>query len=150
MTFLIRQKHQIKPEKHKNEPPLTIPMKNKNNRLLPYLVIVFFSGFSFLIYEVSWFRMLALLLGATVSASTIVLMAFMAGFGAGAFFWGKKSATNSKLLSLLIIQMLVVGAFGIINYFLFSHLLPQLYPGLQQAGLSSSVTSALVYIIALL
>ncbi|MCB9016859.1 MAG: fused MFS/spermidine synthase [Lentimicrobiaceae bacterium] len=125
-------------------------MKNKNNRLLPYLVIVFFSGFSFLIYEVSWFRMLALLLGATVSASTIVLMAFMAGFGAGAFFWGKKSVTNSKLLSLLIIQMLVVGAFGIINYFLFSHLLPQLYPGLQQAGLTSSVTSALVYIIALL
>jgi hypothetical protein len=45
------------------------------------LFLVFLAGFSVLIYEVSWFRMLSLVLGATVSASTIVLVAFMAGFG---------------------------------------------------------------------
>ena len=55
-------------------------------------VVIFLAGFTFLVYEVAWNRLLALVLGATVAASTLVLAAFMAGLGAGAYFWGRRAA----------------------------------------------------------
>jgi predicted membrane-bound spermidine synthase len=64
-------------------------MKNRTLSTTTLLLLVFFAGCSFLIYEVSFFRMLALSLGATVKASTLVLAAYMAGFGAGAWIWGR-------------------------------------------------------------
>lgn len=118
--------------------------------VLPVLIIVFFAGFSFLIYEISWFRMLSLVLGATVSASTIVLIAFMAGFGFGAFYWGKFNDNERNPGKLLIKLLIVAGVLGFANYFLFNQILPQLYPRFQIVGLSATITNFLVYIISLL
>ena len=59
------------------------------------LLVIFLAGFSFLIYEVSWNRFLSHILGTTVTASTIVLMAVMAGFGAGAWFLGNKPTAKN-------------------------------------------------------
>ena len=50
-------------------------------------LVVFLAGFTFLIHEVVWHRLLSLVLGATVTAATLVLALFMAGFGVGAFAW---------------------------------------------------------------
>lgn len=49
-----------------------------------FLVLFFLSGFSALLYQVLWFRVLHLILGSTVSATVTVLVAFMAGLALGA------------------------------------------------------------------
>ncbi|NTW25678.1 MAG: fused MFS/spermidine synthase, partial [Lentimicrobium sp.] len=123
---------------------------NKINRgILPVLFIVFFAGFTFLIYEVSWFRMLSLVLGATVSASTIVLVAFMAGFGAGAWYWGKLTSEKQNPEKRLILLLSVTGILGVLNYFVISNLLPELYSTLQNSGMSAPISNLLVYGISL-
>ncbi len=53
------------------------------------LTLLFFSGASGLIYEVVWNRMLALVFGATVFATSTVLTAFMAGMALGSFYFGR-------------------------------------------------------------
>jgi len=71
--------------------------------------------------------MLSLLLGATVIASTLVLMAFMAGFGAGAFYWGKRASVTGKTGRLLAFLLGGTGLAGLLNYSIISSFLPGLY-----------------------
>ncbi|MHC1774556.1 MAG: fused MFS/spermidine synthase [Lentimicrobium sp.] len=114
-----------------------------NKRTLPsslLLSLVFFAGFSFLIYEVSWFRMLSLVIGATVKASTIVLVAFMAGFGAGAWFWGSRADKRNNHHKLLVGLFTVIGATGFLSYFIIQNGLPGIYEFLAESGFT--VTSA--------
>ncbi len=118
-----------------------------NKRTLPsylLMLLVFFAGFSFLIYEVSWFRMLALALGATVKASTIVLVAFMAGFGSGAWFWGRQTEKKIPYSRLLTGLFTAVGITGFLSYFLITHGLPGFYKLLAVNGFSISSAGWLV------
>ena len=55
-----------------------------NKQKLFLATIAFMAGSCFLVFEVSWFRILSLTGGATVAASTLVISAFMAGLGIGA------------------------------------------------------------------
>jgi spermidine synthase len=73
-----------------------------------YFVLIFLSGLTFLIFEVSWFRMLSLTIGSTSSASTLVLSAFLSGMGLGAHFWGKRS--SSLRLHFLFAIIAILGA----------------------------------------
>lgn len=49
------------------------------------LFLFFLSGFSGLVYQVLWFRLLALIFGVTVYSATIVLASFMSGLAIGSF-----------------------------------------------------------------
>ena len=109
------------------------------------LFLVFLAGFSVLIYEVSWFRMLSLVLGATVSASTIVLVAFMAGFGLGAWYWGKTSGSRFKPLTLLPGLLISAGILGFGSYFLLDTGLPALYTMAAKAGFSITFSEILIF-----
>jgi predicted membrane-bound spermidine synthase len=113
-------------------------------------LIIFFAGFSFLIYEVSWNRMLSLLIGATVSASTLVLMAFMAGFGTGAYYWGKFANAFRKTGRLLSFLLLGIGILSLLNYFMIISFLPGLYDAFSNTGLSFSISDGVVFSLALL
>ncbi len=113
-------------------------------------LIIFFAGFSFLIYEVSWNRMLSLLLGATVSASTLVLMAFMAGFGTGAYYWGKFATSFRKTGHLLAFLLLGVGVLSLLNYFIIISFLPGLYEAFSKMELLFSFSDGLVFSLALM
>jgi spermidine synthase len=93
-------------------------------------VVIFLTGFTFLIYEVCWNRLLSLVLGTTVTASTIVLASFMAGFGTGAWFWGKHAAKDGSPGKLLALLLGGVGIVGGIDYFLIADGLPNLYAAL--------------------
>ncbi|MCB2207363.1 MAG: fused MFS/spermidine synthase [Bacteroidetes bacterium] len=110
-------------------------------------LVIFFAGFSFLVYEVSWNRMLSLLLGATVSASTLVLMSFMAGFGMGAFYWGKFAASFKETARLLAFLLLGVGILSLLNYFMIISFLPALYDTF--SGSEIAFTDGLVFSLAL-
>ncbi|MFH1121530.1 MAG: fused MFS/spermidine synthase [Bacteroidota bacterium] len=125
-------------------------MKKQPTPAVLILTLIFLSGFTFLVYEVSWFRMLSLVLGGTVSASTIVLVAFMAGFGLGAWHWGRKVEKSLQPGNLIFRLLISIAALGIVNYFLISFILPGLYQPLQNAGLSASLTSMVVYMLATL
>jgi len=121
--------------------PRVQPVPASVRHLLPLLVGL--AGFSFLAYEVSWYRLLALALGATVSASTIVLAVFMAGLGAGAALWGKLVAGRTALARPLALLLAGVGACGALSWpFMTSWL-----PGLQVAlggGVAADVVAFVV------
>ena len=53
---------------------------------------LFVSGASALVYEVLWLRMLSLVLGHTVYATTTVLAAYMGGLGLGSYVFGRSAA----------------------------------------------------------
>ncbi len=82
----------------------------RNLRLLP---VAFLAGFSFLVLEVCWHRQLALGLGATVAAATAVLSTFMAGLGAGAWWWGRRVDRQARPQRLLAMLLLGIGAGGV-------------------------------------
>ena len=99
-------------------------------------MVVFLAGCTFLIYEVSWNRMLAIALGATVTAATVVLSTFMAGFGVGAVIWGRLADRGGSVGRLLGALLAGVGVTGALASWLFVHVVPGLY---------SSVPAPLVF-----
>jgi len=94
--------------------------------------------------------MLSLVIGATVSASTIVLVAFMAGFGAGAYFWGKKAISVLNPIKLLYYLFIAIGFLGLVNYFLITHFISWLYSLFNTAGFSSSLSEFFVFLLSVL
>jgi spermidine synthase len=113
-------------------------------------LIIFLSGFTFLIYEVVWNRMLSLVLGATVSAATIVLVSFMAGFGIGAFYWGRYANTFRKTAKLLSVLLLSIGFLSLLNYFMIRTGLPALYKLLGNSNLSNRAVEVIIFAISIL
>ncbi len=109
-------------------------------RLSDVDVVVVLAGFTFLIYEVSWNRLLSLVLGTTVTASTIVLAAFMAGFGAGAYAWGRIAGGIRNAEKMLALLLGGVGLLGAVDYLIFARATPGIYSFL--AGLGGSPESA--------
>lgn len=91
------------------------------------LLLVFFTGFSFLQLEVSWFRMLTLVTGATVSATTLVLAAFMGGFGTGGWFWSRRIAPSAKPGRILAVLTGGVTLFALASIPLMNNALTALY-----------------------
>ena len=110
--------------------------------------VVFLAGFTFLIYEVSWHRLLSLVLGTTVTASTLVLASFMAGFGAGAYFWGRRADSRDQVGSLLAALLAGVGVFSGLDYFLFARGVPTLYGVLAGAGVVVGFSEVIVFAVA--
>ncbi|MFO0735774.1 MAG: fused MFS/spermidine synthase [Labilithrix sp.] len=60
---------------------------------------LFFSGACALVYQVAWFRELRLVFGGSTSASSAVLAVFMAGLGAGGFYFGRRVDRAASALS---------------------------------------------------
>lgn len=88
----------------------TPPQSERSDRGLD--VVILFAGFTFLVYEVCWHRQLALVLGATVTAATLVLAVFMAGLGFGAWVWGRVGFDHRRPRRLLGLLLAGVGVFG--------------------------------------
>ena len=93
---------------------------------IPIQVIIFLAGFSFLVAEVGWNRQLALTLGSTVTAATLVLATFMAGFGVGAFFWGRLADGRKRIGSWLALLLAGIGVSNAVGFGLVSHAAPHL------------------------
>ncbi|MBU1701793.1 MAG: fused MFS/spermidine synthase [Candidatus Eisenbacteria bacterium] len=113
-------------------------------------LVIFFTGFTFLIYEVSWNRLLSLTLGTTVTASTIVLSSFMAGFGIGAYFWGRIANDRIQLGKILSALLTGIGITSALNYFILSLGLPLLYSALSRGGTPSQIVEMVAFAIATL
>jgi len=112
-------------------------------------LIIFLAGFSFLIYEVSWNRYLSLILGTTVTASTIVLMAFMAGFGFGALVLGKRANNTNNPQKLLSIILGAIAIMSLLNFFLIGKLIPNLYALFPNVFIADALLFSLIFILLL-
>lgn len=113
-------------------------------------LVIFLTGFSFLLYEVSWHRLLSLVLGATVTAATLVLAAFMAGFGVGARVLGRRADAHPRPGALLGGLLIGLGAVSALDYVLFTRALPRLYAGLADMGLGDGAVEVWVFVAAAL
>jgi len=69
----------------------------------------FFSGFSGLVYEVVWARLLERVMGASVYSITTVLTVYMAGLGLGSFLAGRMVDRRSDSLRLYGILQAAIG-----------------------------------------
>lgn len=109
-------------------------MTKRTNSHFLILLFIFIAGSTFLIYEVSWFRMIALVSGATVTASTIVLMAFMAGFGGGAWFWSNKALIHFPAKKLLLVICIFLSIYGLSSTLLFNQGIRFIYEALPSSS----------------
>ncbi len=92
-------------------------MIKKTEEMLATLAAIFFvSGFSALIYQVCWQRLLFTGFGVDLTSITVIVSVFMAGLGVGAYFGGRIADKFSRYV--LIIFCLVefgIGGFGLFS-----------------------------------
>lgn len=105
-------------------------MDNKKRWLV--LAAFGFSGAAALIYEVTWTRALALVLGSTTYALSTMLSTFMAGLAIGAVIGGRLADRQKNLLLVFGLLELAIGFFGLITIPLINSV-PPLYFKLYQA-----------------
>ncbi|MES2981515.1 MAG: fused MFS/spermidine synthase [Verrucomicrobiota bacterium] len=87
-----------------------------------FFVMVFFSGFAGLLYQILWMRQLGLLLGNTSYAAAITLGMFFFGLAMGSWFWGTRCARLPHLLRTYAWLEVGIAASGllfliVLNYF---------------------------------
>ena len=92
--------------------------RNSLKNMLANLVGLFFiSGFSALIYQVSWQRLLFTGFGVDLTSITVIISIFMLGLGIGAFFGGRIADRFPKKIILLFCCIeLLIGIFGFMSY----------------------------------
>ncbi|MBI5582338.1 MAG: fused MFS/spermidine synthase [Deltaproteobacteria bacterium] len=88
------------------------------------LLCFFFSGFSGLLYEVLWLRMLILIFGSTTLAISTVLTAFMGGLALGSFIFGRLMDRQRRPLLYYGILEGVIGLYALAIPFIFTALIP--------------------------
>ncbi len=93
----------------------------KNDVSVQHVIIVllfFLSGISGLVYEVVWARMLALVFGSTVYATTTILVAYMGGLSIGSYFGGRAADRVRYPVRFYGMCELGIGVFALIFPFL--------------------------------
>lgn len=92
----------------------------KQQQLLANLAAIFFiSGFSALVYQVSWQRLLFTGFGVDLTSITLIISVFMMGLGIGAFFGGRiADKFSSKIILIFCLVEMFIGMFGLVSYYL--------------------------------
>lgn len=90
-----------------------------STRKIMFLVVIcfFMSGFSGLIYEVLWTRMIVRIIGAAPFAVSIVLTVFMGGLGIGSYIASRtidRIKEPLKLVRIYGLLELLIGGYGLI------------------------------------
>ncbi len=78
------------------------------------MLLFFISGFTGLVYEIIWQRMLFLVFGESIFATTTILATFMAGLGIGAFLLGRFADQKSTALRLYGLLEIAVALFALL------------------------------------
>lgn len=103
-------------------------MIRHTKEMLSSLAAIFFlSGFSALIYQVCWQRLLFTGFGVDLTSITVIISVFMAGLGVGAYFGGRIADRYSqKLIKIFCLVELGIGLFGLCSVWLISWMQYQL------------------------
>src|SRR2546422_1588875 len=93
-------------------------MSEPKRRFLPVLLLLFVgSGCAALIYEVVWFQLLQLVIGARAVSLGILLATFMGGMCAGSLLLARFVAQNRHPLRIYAQLELGIGACGVLILF---------------------------------
>lgn len=119
-------------------------INQKQQKLLANLAAIFFiSGFSALVYQVSWQRLLFTGFGVDLTSITLIISVFMMGLGIGAFFGGRiADKFSQKIILIFCLVELFIGIFGLVSY--------SLILGLQSALIHASLPILSVFTFLLL
>ncbi len=82
------------------------------------------SGFSSLIYEVVWTRMMVLIFGATTLAISTVLTVFMGGLALGSLVFGRTVKRWGNPLLVYALLEVVIGVYGLFIPWILPYLVP--------------------------
>ena len=90
---------------------------SQQKKMLSNLAGIFFiSGFSALIYQVCWQRLLFTGFGVDLTSITVIVSVFMAGLGIGAFFGGRiADKFPYKIILIFSLIELGIGCFGLFS-----------------------------------
>lgn len=77
--------------------------------------IFFFSGFSALIYQVVWQRLLTVHYGVGPISITLIVSVYMVGLGLGALFGGYLAERTANKITLYFVIELLIGLFGTVS-----------------------------------
>ncbi|MGH7899573.1 MAG: fused MFS/spermidine synthase, partial [Candidatus Binatia bacterium] len=106
--------------------PQASPMDRREGRIFALFLLLFFaSGFSALLYQVIWQRLLALFGGADVYSVTIIVSAYMAGLGCGSLAGGvlaDRVGLRGRLHA-FVFSELAIAAFAFVSVPLYYDLL---------------------------
>ncbi|HKO17860.1 MAG TPA: fused MFS/spermidine synthase, partial [Acidobacteriaceae bacterium] len=109
-------------------------------KLWPYYVLFFFSGFPALLYQIVWQRALFTIYGVNIESVTMIVTVFMLGLGLGSLAGGRLSRTPrvSPLLAFGAIET-AIGVFGACSLTIFEHV------GRLTAGRSTATTGLMAF-----
>ena len=110
-------------------PPVKSDLKREDlgNYFGPMCLVAFLMGFAALVYEVAWTRVLALMLGASVYAFSMMLLAFLLGIAGGGYLGGRLADSLMKqrlarvITGLAVIEV-AVGCVAFALHYLFPEL----------------------------
>lgn len=114
-------------------------MKNQKAVYFVLLIIFFLSGFSSLIYQVAWQRLLTLHYGLGYISTGIIVSLYMLGLGIGALIGERLSARMNQVAAYCYIELLI-GVFGIISPYTLNFL------GELTAGVNYFYTAIFIFI----
>jgi len=77
--------------------------------------VFFFSGFSSLIYQVGWQRLLSLHYGVGAISIALIVSIYMFGLGVGALLGGLLTERTGKRILLYFVVELLIGCFGLLS-----------------------------------
>src|SRR5213596_398244 len=93
-------------------------MRDEKRKLLPSLLLLFVgSGCAALIYEVIWFQLLQLVIGATAVSLGVLLATFMGGMCAGSLLLARFVPVGRHPLRVYAQLEIGIGALGLLILF---------------------------------
>ena len=129
--------------------PQSLPVAREREKLWPYLLLFFVSGFPALIYQIVWQRALFTIYGVNIESVTIIVTVFMLGLGLGSLAGGRLSTAGGlRALRAFGIIEVCIGAFGFCSLWIF-HRVAEITAGVSTAG-TGAITFLLLLIPTLL
>src|SRR5208282_2834437 len=92
--------------------------------LIAIYIAFFASGASCLTAEVTWNRMLIVVVGNSMSATALIIVVFMGGLGLGSYIAGRVIARRRPSLVIYLLLEVAIGAYILLSpslFALFSH-----------------------------
>ena len=117
--------------------------------LSPLLFLLIGSGCAALIYEIVWFQMLQLVIGASAASLAVLLGAFMGGMSAGSLWLPRRLSSARHPLRVFAGLEAAIGACGALLIVIMP-LVGRLYTSVDGGGPSSVVLRALASLVLLL
>ncbi|MGA3102094.1 MAG: hypothetical protein ABSD61_09560, partial [Terracidiphilus sp.] len=74
--------------------PQSPPVAREREKIWPYFLLFFVSGFPALMYQIVWQRALFTIYGVNIESVTIIVTVFMLGLGLGSLAGGRLSTAG--------------------------------------------------------